>query len=236
MELTNEQLIALIKEGKDEYKEELIIRNKPLLYSIIKRYLNNRVAFEDLYQIACLGLMKAINNYDSSYNAKFSTYAIPLVMGEIKRYFRDNGAIRVSRSLKENYISITKAKDYLYQHLNREPTYLEIANELNIEVNDVVLSMEANQYLYSLDEPIYDSEGSNICLEDKIGEEGNDLLMLISLNKEVSKLEYRDRILLYYRYNLGLKQDQIAKKMNVSQVQVSRLEKKIIKKLKEQLI
>ncbi|MEG0346323.1 MAG: sigma-70 family RNA polymerase sigma factor, partial [Erysipelotrichaceae bacterium] len=233
--LSNEQLICLIHEGDDIAKEYFVIKNSPLVYSIIKRYANKRVSYEDLFQIGCIGLMKALNNFDTSFNVKFSTYAVPIILGEIKRFFRDDGSIRISRSLKEGFVSIIKEKELLSQVLNREPTYNEIAEALSLDVNDVILSFEANQFVYSLDEPIYESDGSSFNLEDKIVCENDDIALRLSLHSEVSKLEAKEKLLLYYRYDLCLKQDDIAKRLNISQVQVSRLEKKIIFKLKNQL-
>ncbi len=235
--LSNEELILLIQQGDEQAKSLFVEQNSPLIYSIIKRFSKNKVSADDLFQIGCIGLMKALNNFDMKYQVKFSTYAVPIIMGEIKRFFRDDGSIRISRSLKEGYLAMCKCKDTLLQKLNREPTYQEIANEMQIDVGDVILAFEANQFIYSLDETIYENDGSPISLEDKISDhKQQDIVMKISLDKELTKLEQRDQLLLYYRYECNMKQDEIAKKLGISQVQVSRLEKKILEKLKVRLI
>lgn len=234
---SNEELILLIQQGDEQAKSIFVEQNAPLIYSIIKRFSKHRVSADDLFQIGCIGLMKALNNFDQKYQVKFSTYAVPIIIGEIKRFFRDDGSIRISRSLKEGYLAMCKCKEDLIQKLHRDPTYQEIATEMNLEVGDVILAFEANQFIYSLDETIYENDGSPICLEDKVKDEKQpDIVMQISLNKEVKKLEQREQLLLYYRYECNMKQDAIAKKLGISQVQVSRLEKKILEKLKVRLV
>lgn len=233
---TNEELIERIHKGDEVAKDIFVQQNSPLVYSIVRRFSRQRVSMEDLFQIGCIGLMKALNNFDVTYKVQFSTYAVPIIMGEIKRFFRDDGSIRISRSLKEGYLQMLKSKEGLFQSLQREPTYQEIADDIQLDVSDVILAFEANQFIYSLDEPIYENDGSSINLEDKVGnQKQEDIVMTLSLKEEVVKLEERDRLLLHYRYDLGMKQDEIAQKLNISQVQVSRLEKKILKKLKERL-
>lgn len=233
---SNEELIARIAQGDEEAKSQFVQQNSGLVYSIVKRFSRQRVATDDLFQIGCVGLMKALNNFDTSYDVKFSTYAVPIIMGEIKRFFRDDGNIRISRSLKEGYLQMIKVKELLLQRCNHEPTYQEIANEMQIDVSDVLLAFEANQFIYSLDETIYENDGSPILLEDKVSnQKEEDVVMKVSLREEIARLEQREQLLLHYRYDLSMKQDEIAKKLNISQVQVSRLEKKIIEKLKSRL-
>ncbi|MEF2783456.1 MAG: sigma-70 family RNA polymerase sigma factor [Clostridium sp.] len=234
--LNNEELIDRIRLGDEEAKSIFVKQNSPLVYSIVHRFGRQRASKEDLFQIGCVGLMKALNNFDTSYEVKFSTYAVPIIMGEIKRFFRDDGSIRISRSLKEGYLQMIKVKEMLQQKWNKEVTYQDIANEMQIEVYDVILAFEANQFLYSLDETIYQNDGSPIILEDKISNpKEEDVVLKLSLKDEITKLDQREQLLLYYRYDLSMKQDEIAKKLHISQVQVSRLEKKIIQKLKERL-
>ncbi len=235
--LNNEELIDRIRLGDEEAKSIFVKQNSPLVYSIVHRFGRQRASKEDLFQIGCVGLMKALNNFDTSYEVKFSTYAVPIIMGEIKRFFRDDGSIRISRSLKEGYLQMIKVKEMLQQKWNKEVTYQDIANEMQIEVYDVILAFEANQFLYSLDETIYQNDGSPIILEDKISNpKEEDVVLKLSLKDEITKLDQREQLLLYYRYDLSMKQDEIAKKLHISQVQVSRLEKKIIQKLKERLV
>ena len=218
--LTNEELIARIQAGDEQAKEQFVTQNTPLVYAIIKRFHKQRGINDDLFQIGCIGLMKALNHFDFSYHVKFSTYAVPIIMGEIKRFFRDDGSMRISRSLKEGYLNMVKAKEELLQELGREPTYAEIAKRLHIEPSDVILAFEANQFVYSLDETIYENDGSPIHLEDKVAEQKqHDVVMELALKKEMKQLDERERLLL-----------------GVSQVQVSRLEKKILAKLKARLV
>ncbi len=234
--LSNEELIEKIRLGDEEAKSIFVKQNSPLVYSIVHRFSRQKSSKEDLFQIGCVGLMKALNNFDTEYKVKFSTYAVPIIMGEIKRFFRDDGSIRISRSLKEGYLQMIKVKDMLQQKWNKEITYQDIANEMQIEVYDVILAFEANQFLYSLDETIYQNDGSPIILEDKIANpKEDDVVLKLSLKDEITKLDQREQLLLYYRYDLSMKQDEIAEKLHISQVQVSRLEKKIIQKLKERL-
>ena len=233
----NEELIQRIKDGDEEAKSIFVEKNSPLVYSIVRRFSRQRIAMDDLFQIGCVGLMKALNNFDTSYQVKFSTYAVPIIMGEIKRFFRDDGNMRISRSLKEGYLQMSKKKEELLQKLNREPTYQEIADALSMDVADFILAFEANQFFYSLDETIYEKDGSPILLEDKVSNrKEEDVVMKVSLQNEIAHLEQREQLLLHYRYDLGMKQEEIAKKLQISQVQVSRLEKKILLKLKERLM
>ncbi|MCI8539960.1 MAG: SigB/SigF/SigG family RNA polymerase sigma factor [Erysipelotrichaceae bacterium] len=235
--LSNEELIKRIQAGDETAKERFVKQNTPLVYAIIKRFHKQRGMHEDLFQIGCIGLMKALNHFDLSYQVKFSTYAVPIIMGEIKRFFRDDGSMRISRSLKEGYLQMVKAKEDLIQSLGRDVSYQEIAAYLKLEVSDVILAFEANQFVYSLDETIYENDGSPIHLEDKVTHpKERDLVLELALKKEMRHLEERERILLYYRYEKNMKQEEIAKRLGVSQVQVSRLEKKVLAKLKARLV
>ena len=235
--LCNEELIRRIHAGDEAAKEVFVTKNTPLVYAIIKRFRKQRGMSDDLFQIGCIGLMKALNHFDLSYQVKFSTYAVPIIMGEIKRFFRDDGSMRISRSLKEGYLNMVKAKEELVQQLGREVTYQEIAHYMHMELSDVILAFEANQFVYSLDETIYENDGSPIHLEDKITQsKERDVVLELALKKEMKQLDERERLLLYYRYEKNMKQEEIAKKLGISQVQVSRLEKKILAKLKERLV
>ncbi len=234
---SNEALLAAIRYGDEEALEQFVEANQPLVYAIVKRFHNRRISQEDLFQIGCIGLMKAIYNFDAAYEVKFSTYAVPIIMGEIKRFFRDDGSMRISRSLKEGYLQMLKIKEQLTQTLDKEPTYAQIAQAMNIEVGEVILAFEANQFMYSLDEPIYENDGSAIVLEDRVEDpKQTDIVMKLSLRKEFARLEQREQLILHYRYDLNMKQEDIAKRLHISQVQVSRLEKKILWKLKERLV
>lgn len=229
------ELLTKAQAGDEQAREECVTRNVGLVWSIVNRFKTHSSA-QDLFQIGCLGLMKAINNFDQSYNVMFSTYAVPIILGEIKRYFRDEGQMKISRSIKERYIHVQKSREKLSQTLQREPTYQEIAKDLEIDETDVMLAFEANQFLASMDEAFYQKDGSSIKLEDKVEDHHKeDIPMKLSLKKEIGELEERERLLIYLRYDLEYNQDKIAKKMGISQVQVSRLEKKILLKLKLKL-
>lgn len=226
---SNEELIALIQQGDKEARDEFVKANTPLVYAIVKRFHKPRQSNDDLFQIGCVGLMKALNHFDVSYGVKFSTYAVPIIMGEIKRYFRDDGSMRISRSIKEGYLTMLKSKEALFQKLHHEPTYQEIADDLGMDVGDVIVAFEANQFVYSLDETIYENDGSPIVLEDKVkNRKEEDVVMSVSLKEEIKRLDARDQLLLHYRYDLSMKQEDIAKKLNVSQVQVSRDRKSVV--------
>lgn len=236
-EMSNEELIAVIHEGSQEAKDVFVQRNQPLVYSLIRRFSSGRIPFEELVQIGCVGLMKALNHFDASYQVKFSTYAVPIILGEIKRFFRDDGSMRISRSMKESYLSMLKLRDELQQEKQREVTYEEIAAAGGFELSEVILAFEANQFTVSFDEVIYENDGSPIVLQDKVADQNQqDVLLCVSLRQEVARLSQREQLLLHYRYDLGMKQEEIARKLQVSQVQVSRLERKALAKLKERLV
>lgn len=180
--------------------------------------------------------MKAINHFDPSYNVQFSTYAVPIIMGEIKRYFRDDGTIKVSRSLKELNIRVTKAKEVLQGETNQDPTVEDIATYLGVDVQDVVEAVDSSYYPTSLNEPIYEKDGSTISVEDRIIDKSDTMWFeKIALEMELEKLDDKEKMIIYMRYQLDYNQDAIAKRLGISQVQVSRLEKKIVSKLRTRL-
>lgn len=229
-------LLELVRLGDESAKEQVVESNLGLVWSIVHRFKNSYYDKEDLFQIGCIGLMKAINNFDSSYNVQFSTYAVPIIMGEIKRYFRDDGTIKVSRSLKELNIKITKAKEILQSASHEEPTIQDIATYLEVDIQDVVEAIDASYYPTSLNEPIYEKDGSSISMEDRIIDKSHDMWFeKIALKMEMEKLDDKEKMIIYMRYHLDYNQDIIAKKLGISQVQVSRLEKKIVTKLRTRL-
>lgn len=229
------ELLHRAQAGDEEAREQCVLRNVGLVWSIVNRFKTHSSA-QDLFQIGCLGLMKAINHFDTSYNVMFSTYAVPIILGEIKRYFRDEGQMKISRSLKERYLAVQKSRERLAQKLQREPTIREIGTDLELEEGEVMLAMEANQFLASMDEAFYQKDGSSIKLEDKVEDKhAEDVPLKLALKKEIGQLDERERYLIYLRYDLEYNQERIARKMGISQVQVSRLEKKILNKLKIKL-
>lgn len=229
-------LLEKVRLGDECAKEQVVKDNLGLVWSIVHRFKNSYYDKEDLFQIGCIGLMKAINHFDSNYNVQFSTYAVPIIMGEIKRYFRDDGTIKVSRSLKELNIKVTKAREILQNESNEEPTVEQVASYLQVDVQDVIEAIDASYYPTSLNEPIYEKDGSTISMEDRIEDKKDHMWFeKIALKMEMEKLDEKEKMIIYMRYQLDYNQDTIAKKLGISQVQVSRLEKKIVTKLRTRL-
>ena len=236
MDETVLELIHLAQLGDMTARERLMKENMGLVYSITGRF-RNHSCYQDLNQIGAMGLLKAILNFDGSFEVRFSTYAVPIILGEIKRFFRDEGQMKVSRSLKENYLKIMKAKEILSQQSQSEPTIAMIAIMCELDEADVILAMEANQQLTSLDSASNGKDGSQMRIDERISDDSNqDIEMKVALEMEIQKtLSQREQMILYYRYHQDLNQQAIAEKLNISQVQVSRLEKKIYEKLKHKL-
>ncbi len=236
MDETVLELIHLAQLGDMTAREQLMKENMGLVYSITGRFRNHN-CYQDLNQIGAMGLLKAILNFDGSFEVRFSTYAVPIILGEIKRFFRDEGQMKVSRSLKENYLKIMKAKEILSQQSESEPTISMIAKMCELEEADVILAMEANQQLTSLDSASNGKDGSQMRMDERITNDSNqDIEMKVALEMEIQKtLSQREQLILYYRYHQDLNQQAIAQRLNISQVQVSRLEKKIYEKLKHKL-
>lgn len=235
-----EKFIELIKKAQNndqKAKDELVMSNISLVWSIVHRFKHPLYEKEDLFQIGCLGLIKAINKFDINYEVAFSTYAVPIILGEIKRYFRDDGALKVSRSIKELNQKINIISDNYLKENQKEITIQEISNILNIPVSEIILAMDSKYYPNSINEPIYEKDGSVITLEDRIEDtQKYSLIDKITLNEEINKLDEEERLLIKLRYYKDMNQEQIAKIFKVSQVQISRMEKKIIEKLKKQFI
>ena len=232
----NSQLIPLAKAGNQEAMNKVIEMNLPLVSSISKKFLNRGYDYEDIFQIGSIGLVKAINNFDDKFNVKFSTYAVPLISGEIKRFLRDDGMIKISRSLKENQWKIKKAME-IYLHENgREATVEELSVILGMEPEEIMLSMEAVVEIESMEQSLYCGEGKEISLKERIADEKNEeeeLTNKLFLQQLLQTLDKRDLELIVLRYFENKTQTQVAEILGISQVQVSRLEKKILRHLKE---
>ena len=213
-------------------REKMIAGNLKLVLSVLKRFNDRKESMDDLFQVGCIGLMKAIDNFDLSHNVRFSTYACPMIIGEVRRHLRDNGSIRVSRSYKDiAYKAIGYKDKFLLEH-HREPSINEIAEYLNVDSVDVILALEAIQDTISMSTPIYDNGGDVIELEDQLG--GSDYItenwMRNNMIKEAfSKLSKREQAIIYDRYYLDKTQMEIAEELSISQAQVSRLEKNALK-------
>ncbi|MDD7218405.1 MAG: SigF/SigG family RNA polymerase sporulation sigma factor [Clostridia bacterium] len=228
-------LIGRSQQGDKEARDTLFEENVGLIYSVAKRFLGRGVEMDDLFQIGSIGLLKAVDHFDVSYDVRFSTYAVPMIAGEIKRYLRDDGMLKVSRSLKENCVRIYKAREKLERKLGREPTLEEISVHTGIPVEELVMSMESGAEVESLHKTIYQGEGNEISLMDKLPENKNgqeDALNRIFLDEMLDSLSARERKLIYMRYFQDKTQTEIAEEMGISQVQVSRMEKRILKELK----
>ncbi|MDY2734651.1 RNA polymerase sporulation sigma factor SigF [Intestinibacter sp.] len=237
--LSHEETLELIQKaqkGDEDAKELLISSNLGLVRSVVGKFANIGYEREDLFQLGSIGLIKAIHKFDLSYNVKFSTYAVPMILGEIKRYLRDDGMVKVSRSLKQLAIKIKVQSEALSKKLGRDPTIEEIAEELNVEKEDVVMAIESNFSVEYLQGVIHEEEGSPICLIDKIAMKGADqqekVVDNILLKEVLGKLEKRERQIIMLRYFEDKTQSEIGKMLNISQVQVSRIEKKVLHKLK----
>ena len=236
--LTQEEKDALfikIKAGDQAARETFIKGNLRLVLSVIKRFGASNENADDLFQIGCIGLMKAVDHFDTGYDVKFSTYAVPMIMGEIKRFLRDNGMIKVSRSLKENAWRIRQTRTMLEAKLGREPAVDEIAAQMELSVEEIIQAMEADVEVESLSRTVYQGDGNEICLYEKLADERDDMQQLVNhvfLQDLLQKLPGEEQELIRYRYYDNLTQVETAKRMGISQVQVSRLEKKTLGKLR----
>ena len=228
------RLISLAQQGDDEACSILLADNAPLLKSIVKRYLGKHVEYDDLYQIAGIGLLKSIKNFSLDYNVKFSTYAVPMILGEIKRYMRDDGYLKVSRSLKSISTRISRYIDEAAKNGQESPRIEDIAKEFGIEPSEVIYAMDAAKLPISLYETTNDSDGKQTALIDHIPtDDDKKMVDKVILKDMMSKLEPREQKIIILRYFRDMTQGEIAQKMGVSQVQISRLENRILKKLKE---
>ena len=228
-------LIGRAHQGDKEARDTLFEENTGLIYSVARRFLGRGVEMEDLFQIGSIGLLKAVDKFDPAFEVKFSTYAIPMILGELKRFFRDDGMIKVSRSIKENQHRVYLAREKIEKELGREPSLKEIAEMLEMPPEEVAMTMDSAAEVESIYQIIYQGEGNELRLLDKIPEKENaeeHLLNRIFLEEILGKLESSDRKLLYMRYFQDQTQTQIAEQLGVSQVQVSRMEKRILKKLR----
>ena len=229
-------LIAQSQAGNKEAREVLVEKNLGLVHHIVKRFIGRGYDADDLFQIGSIGLIKAIDKFDLSYEVKFSTYAVPMIAGEIKRFLRDDGMIKMSRSIKENAWKIKAATERLTNENGRDPTLEEIAEATNLLVEDIVISLEANVEVESIYKTVYQGEGNQIFLLEKIPEKKDDnevLLNQMMIEQLLDTVDTDERKLIMLRYYMDKTQVEVAKELGVSQVQVSRLEKKILKRLRD---
>lgn len=227
-----EALFARIQKGDMEARELYIKGNLRLVLSVIKRFGSSNENADDLFQIGCIGLIKAIDNFDCTLNVKFSTYAVPMIIGEIRRYLRDNNSIRVSRSLRDTAYKAIYAKENYMKKNMKEPTINEIAEEIGISKEDIAFAMDAIQTPVSLYDPVYTEGGDTLYVMDQISDRKNkeeNWIKSISLNEAIQKLGERERMIIEMRFYEGKTQMEVANEIHISQAQVSRLEKNALK-------
>ena len=231
-------LIDRAHQGDKEARDQLVLDNMGLIWSIVRRFQGRGYEMDDLFQIGSIGLIKAIDKFDLSYEVRFSTYAVPMICGEIKRFIRDDGMIKVSRSLKEMGMRARAARETMTYALGREPTVEEIARELGASKEEVAASMEAGAEVESLYKTIQKEDDSGLCLMDKIEDNNQDqerLLNHMVLEGLIRELDGKEREIILRRYYENQTQTEIARALNISQVQVSRLEKKIQRQMREKM-
>lgn len=228
------ELLKKARNGDKKAREELIKGNLRLVLSVIQRFQNRGESMDDLFQVGVIGLIKAIDNFNLDLNVKFSTYAVPMCIGEIRRYLRDDSPIRVSRSMKDTAYKAMQVKEELINKNKKEPSVDEIAKALNMEKSYVVLALEAIVDPISLYEPVYNDGGDTIYVMDQVGDNNTDgdWIDEIMIKDELKNLEPREKNILYLRFMQGKTQMEVAKEVGISQAQVSRLEKNALKKIK----
>ncbi|MGK0467579.1 RNA polymerase sporulation sigma factor SigG [Clostridium sp.] len=230
------ELLYRIQNGEYECREEFIQANLRLILSVIKRFNNRGVDVDDLFQVGCIGLMKSIDNFDLSLNLRFSTYAIPMIIGEIRRYLRDNNSIRVSRSMRDTAYKALQVKERLTNENNKEPTVTQIAKELQLTREEVVLALAAIQDPVSLFQPIYHDGGDEIYVMDQISDTkslDDNWIENISIKEGMKKLKDREKLVLNLRFFNGRTQMEVADEIGISQAQVSRVEKNALKHMRK---
>lgn len=233
-----EALFIEIKNGDEKAREKFIHGNLRLVLSVIKRFYGRGENVDDLFQVGCIGLIKAIDNFDVTLNVQFSTYAVPMIVGEIRRYLRDNNSIRVSRSIRDLAYRVLSAKEKLTKQNEKEPTIEEIEKELNVPKEDIIISMDAIQEPISLQEPVYGDNTDNIYVMDQISDKKNKeetWVEHLSLNDAIKKLNDREREIISLRFFSGKTQMEVAEMIGISQAQVSRLEKNALRTMRSYL-
>lgn len=238
MKQENYRMIKLAQSGNKEALESLTLQNRGLIWSAVKKYSGRGVDTDDLFQIGAIGLIKAINKFDTSFDVEFSTYAVPMILGEIRRFLRDDGIIKVSRNLKEIASKARNAAEMIYAKQGRDATLSEIAEMINCNISDITLSLDATQPTESIYRTVYDGENNPVLLIDKIhGNENSEesLLTSVALKEAIKNLPPKERQILMLRYYKEKTQSEVARIMGVSQVQISRIEKKLLGTLRQNI-
>jgi len=232
------RLLQLARQGDDKARQELINGNLRLVLSVIQKFSGRGESMDDLFQIGCIGLIKAVDCFDLEQNVQFSTYGVPMIAGELRRFLRDHSAVRVSRSMRDTAYKVLQAKERLTAETGREPTVEAIAKELGIKRQEVVFAMEAISDPVSLYDPIYSDGSDNACVMDQLGDSRNtdeQWLEQIAMEEAVKRLDAREKRILALRFYEGRTQMEVAKDVGISQAQVSRLEKNAISRIKKEL-
>lgn len=233
--LTDEQVkdyILKSQQGDIEARDYLVEKNVRLVWSVVQRFINRGYDPDDLFQIGSIGLIKSIDKFDLTYDVRFSTYAVPMIIGEIQRFIRDDGSIKVSRSLKETANKIRRKKDEFTKQEGRTPTIVEIAEALDITPEEVVHAQEAAKSPHSIHETVFENDGDPITLLDQIADKDTNWFDKITLQEAIKNLNERERLIVYLRYYKDQTQSEVAWRLGISQVQVSRLEKRILTQMK----
>lgn len=236
---SDEEVRKLIQEsqtGDTVARDKLVLSNQRLVWAVVQRFLGRGYDADDLFQIGCIGLIKAIDKFDLSYDVKFSTYAVPMIIGEIQRFLRDDSTVKVSRSLKETAKHIRHVKDNLAKKLGRQPHIKEIAEEMGLDPSEVVFAQEALRAPASIHETVFENDGDPIYLMDQIADDDNtEWFDKIALHEILTRLPERERLIVYLRFFKDKTQSDVARVLGISQVQVSRLEKRILQTIRTQL-
>ncbi len=228
------ELIARSQKGDEQARHEVIENNLRLVWSVVQRFQHRGYEADDLYQIGCVGLVKAVDKFDLSFDVRFSTYAVPMMIGEIQRFIRDDGTVKISRSLKELDYRIRKVRDPLTQTLGRMPTIHELAAAVNAEPEQVILAMEALKPVHSIYETMYEQDGDALTLFDQLADKDQrSTIDHVALRDAIERLEPREQRIVYLRYFRDQTQSEVASELGISQVQVSRLEKRILCRLRD---
>lgn len=233
--LSNEEVRALIlqsQNGDKAARDLLVERNVRLVWSVVQRFINRGYDPDDLFQIGSIGLIKSIDKFDLSYEVRFSTYAVPMIIGEIQRFLRDDGSVKVSRTLKEAGNKIRRAKEELTKKYGRSPTVQEVAIETDLAVEEVIHAEDAAKAPHSIHETVFENDGDPITLLDQIALEDTKWFEKLSLEEAIQNLNRRERLIIYLRYYKDQTQTEVASRLGISQVQVSRIEKKLLQEIK----
>lgn len=228
-------LIAKSQSGDVQARNKLVEWNTRLVWSVVQRFLNRGYEADDLFQIGCIGLLKCIDKFDLSYNVKFSTYAVPMIIGEIQRFLRDDGEVKVSRRLKETAGKMRREREKFTGQFGRPPTISELAERLDISVEEALMAQESARKPASIHETVYENEGEPITLLDQLAAPDVEWFDTLVLKEAVEKLDERERLIIYLRYYKDCTQAETAARIGISQVQVSRLEKQIIRSMRNDM-